>query len=220
MILFTKVNRILLKFSRKDKCYSARQLSEEFLARRASAGRLMFCFCYFLSFFFFNDRVEQRDLGNYQTDPHQIFRGGTHVDVDIQSGIGFAIGQGTLPWQPILGAKLAEIGDTPSSWDSHSQWMIGTAERICVKFTRKTCLVLCSDKFEHEGQKSKVKVTRDKTRCALTTPPRYGRNGTLQITSRKQQMRRFDRCRGVASPGCMRWAWRATAGLCQAFLVS
>jgi len=36
------------------------------------------------------------------------------VAVDVQSGIGFAIGQGTLPWQPILGAKLAEIDNTPS----------------------------------------------------------------------------------------------------------
>jgi len=34
-----------------------------------------------------------------------------------------------------------------------------------------------------------------KTRCALTTPPQCGRNGTasLQITSRKQQTRRVDR---------------------------
>ena len=62
---------------------------------------------------------------------------------------------------------------------------------------------------------------RQKTRCALTTPPRYGQNGTpsSQITSRKQQTRRFDRCRRVSSPGCVRWAWLATAGLRYAFLV-
>ena len=38
--------------------------------------------------------------------------------------------------------------------------------------------------------------------------PRCGRNGTppLQIASRKQQARRFDRCRGMSSPGCVRWA--------------
>jgi len=68
------------------------------------------------TFFLFNDRLERRlrDLGNYKTDLHQIFRDGRHVGVDIQSGIGFRIGQGTLPWQPILGAKSAEIGDTPS----------------------------------------------------------------------------------------------------------
>jgi len=38
----------------------------------------------------------------------------------------------------------------------------GTAERICVKFTPKTCLVTRSDEFESQGQWSKVKVTRDK----------------------------------------------------------
>ena len=46
------------------------------LARQAQASRLMLCLCYFLSssfIFFFNDRLEQRDLGNYKTDLHQIF---------------------------------------------------------------------------------------------------------------------------------------------------
>jgi len=91
-----------------------------FLARKASAGRLMLCRCYFLSYFFFlassffNDRLEQRDLGNYKPDLHQIFRDGRHVGVHIHSGTGFPIGQETLPWQPILGAKSTEIGDTPS----------------------------------------------------------------------------------------------------------
>jgi len=45
-------------------------------------------------FFIFNDRLEQRDLGNYETDLHQIFRDGRHVRVDVQSGIGFRTGQG------------------------------------------------------------------------------------------------------------------------------
>jgi len=37
-----------------------------------------------------------------------------YVGVDVQSGIDFPTGQGTLPWQPIIvGAKSAEIGDTP-----------------------------------------------------------------------------------------------------------
>ena len=36
------------------------------------------------------------------------------------------------------------------------------AERICAKFTRKMCLVPRSDEFEGQGQRSKVKVTRDK----------------------------------------------------------
>ena len=42
------------------------------------------------------------------------------------------------------------------------QWMTETAERICAKFTRKTCLVVRTEEFECHGQKSKVKVTRDK----------------------------------------------------------
>jgi len=51
------------------------------------------------------------------------------------------------------------------------QWMTGTAERICVEFTRKTCLVLRSDEFECQGQKSKVSITRDKNAlCTLNTP--------------------------------------------------
>jgi len=40
--------------------------------------------------------------------------------------------------------------------------MSGTAERICDKFTWKTCLVPRSNEFEGHGQRSKVKVTRDK----------------------------------------------------------
>ena len=38
----------------------------------------------------------------------------------------------------------------------------GTAERICAKFTGKTCFVPRSEEFERQGQRSKVKVTRDK----------------------------------------------------------
>jgi len=65
-------------------------------------------------FIFFNHRLEQRDLTTYQTDLHQIFMVGRHVAVDVQSCICFTISQGTLPWQPILGAKSGKIGDTPS----------------------------------------------------------------------------------------------------------
>jgi len=105
------------------------------LSRQASAGRLMLCLCYFLSFSFFisfpfNDRLEQRDLGNYQTDLHQIFRDGRYVGVNVQSGIGFATGQGTLPRQPILSAKSAEIDDTPSflGLSFHNGWQDGKAD--------------------------------------------------------------------------------------------
>jgi len=48
--------------------------------------------------------------------------------VDVQTGIGFPNGQGTLPWQPIVSAKSAEIGDTPS-WGLafHNGWQDGKA---------------------------------------------------------------------------------------------
>jgi len=47
----------------------------------------MLCRCYFLSSLsvFFDDRLEQRDLGNYKTNLHQIFRDGRHVGVDVGS---------------------------------------------------------------------------------------------------------------------------------------
>jgi len=50
--------------------------------------------------------------------------------VHVQSGICFAIAQGTLPWQPILCAKSAEIGDTPSflGLAFHNGWQDGKAD--------------------------------------------------------------------------------------------
>ena len=94
---------------------------------------------------------------------------------------------------------------------------------------------LCQIRTEHvfgpslrqvEMSRSKVKgqgYQGQKTRCALTTPPQYGRNGTasLQITSHEKQAGRFDRCRGVSSPACVVRALGLTgyAGLCHAFLV-
>jgi len=36
------------------------------------------------------------------------------VAADVRFGIGFVIRQETLPWQPILGTKSAEIGETPT----------------------------------------------------------------------------------------------------------
>ena len=50
-------------------------------------------------------------------------------------------------------------------WHFVCVWNIsGTAERICAKFTGKTCLIPRSEEFECQGQRSKVKVTRDKKR--------------------------------------------------------
>ena len=42
-----------------------------------------------------------------------------------------SIGQGTCPWQPILSAKSAEIGDTPSflGLAFHNRWQDGKADR-------------------------------------------------------------------------------------------
>jgi len=44
----------------------------------------------------------------------------------------------------------------------------GTTERICAKFTRKTCLVPRSDEFEGQGQTSTVKVISNKTSGCAT----------------------------------------------------
>jgi len=84
----------------------------------------------FVFFFFFNDRLEQRDLENYKTDLHQIFRVDRHIGIDVQSGIGFPIGQGTWSWQPLLSAKSAEIGDMPSflGLAFHDRWLYGKAD--------------------------------------------------------------------------------------------
>jgi len=87
-------------------------------SRQAYVMPLLLSFLFFL--LLFSDRLEQRDLGNCKckTDLHQIFRDGRHVRVDVQSGIDFRIGQGTLPWQPILSAKSAT---RLPSWDSHNE---------------------------------------------------------------------------------------------------
>ena len=108
-------------------------LNSQLIARQDSAGILMLCRCYFLSYSsssFLNDRLKQRDLGNYKTGLHQISRDGIHVGVDVQFGIGFRIGQRTLPWQPLLGAKSAEIGDMPSflGLAFHNGWQYGKAD--------------------------------------------------------------------------------------------
>jgi len=120
-----------------------------------------------------------------------------------------------MVWRPFV-RQMGEIVETRSNIGTRiRQWMTGTAERICAKFTRKTCLVLRSEEFACQGQKSKVKVTRDKNPlCTHNTPAVYGRNGLPSL-----QTRRFDGCRGGYSPRCVRWAWRAADGLCHAFVV-
>jgi len=68
---------------------------------------------------------------------------------------------------------MREIGETRSILETRiRQWMTGTAEQICVEFTRKMCLVLRSEDFEYQGQKSKVNVTRDKNAlCSHNVTP-------------------------------------------------
>ena len=170
----------------------------------------------------FNDRLEQRELGNCKTDLHQIFTDGGHVGVDVQSGIGLPTGQGTLPWQRILSTKSAEIGDTPSSlrlafnngWQEPLNGFAPNSQgRRVWSFARRNLNAMV------KGQRSMSPGT--KTRCALTTPPRCGRNviPSFYLTSGKQQAQRFDRSRGVYSLGCVRCAWQANIGLRHAFIV-
>ena len=54
-------------------------------------------------------------------------------------------------------------------------------------------------------KRNKVKVTTDKNALCTHNTPLCRRNETpsLQVTSRKQQLRRFDRCRGMSSPACV-----------------
>ena len=90
-----------------------------------------------------------------------------------------------IVWRPFM-CQMGEIGETRSILGTRRpirQWMAGTAERTCAKFTRKTCLVPRSGHFECQGQRSRS-IGIKKTRCTLTTPPRCGRNGTpsLHIT--------------------------------------
>jgi len=73
----------------------------------------------------------------------------SHVAVDVQFGIGFVIGHGKLPWQPILGTKLAEIGHTPSflGLAFHNGRQHGKADRLIntidVLSTSHKNLVIC-----------------------------------------------------------------------------
>jgi len=70
-----------------------------------------------------------------------------------------------IVWRPFM-RQMREIVETRSILVTRiGQSTVGTAERICTKLSRKTCLVLRSDEFECQDQKSKVKVTRAKTRC-------------------------------------------------------
>jgi len=77
-----------------------------------------------------------------------------------------------MVWRPFM-RQMGKIVETRSILVIRiRQWMAGTAEQICAKFTRKTCLPLGSNELECQGQKSKVKVTRDKKRAVHSQHPR------------------------------------------------
>jgi len=80
--------------------------------------------------------------------------------------------------------------------------MTGTTERICAKFTRKTCLVLRWDDFECQGRKSEVKVTSDiNVLCTTRGMEWIERNGTRSLQNRHASSRRDD---SIAAEGCFR----------------
>ena len=76
-----------------------------------------------------------------------------------------------MVWRPFM-RQMREIETSSILGTRIRQRMAGTAERICVKFTRKTCLILRSYEFECQGQRSKVTVTRNKKRVVHSEHPR------------------------------------------------
>ena len=102
----------------------------------------------------------------------------------------------------------------------------GTAEQICTKFTRKTCLVPRLDEFEFEcqGQTSRslenkhvvcIPITRSSPHspeqqsgpfCCMTHYKALTANNV-----RQQQMGPFCRCREVISPACVRFMFGKTS---------
>jgi len=71
----------------------------------------------------------------------------------------------------------------------------GTAERICAKFIRKTCYAARSDEFGGQGERSKIKVTRDKNAlCTSITPAATEWNALAANNAMQQQTGRFCRC--------------------------
>ena len=103
--------------------------------------------------------------------------------------------------------QMREIVETRSilCMQTHiRQWMAGTAERICAKFTRKTCLVLRSDDLEchlskvkgqgHQGQNNAL--------CTQNTPAVWTEWNTLVTDNVAQAAARRDD--SIAAEGCPR----------------
>ena len=77
-----------------------------------------------------------------------------------------------MVWRPVM-RQMREIVETRSILRTRiRRWMAGTAERICAKFTRKTCLVVRSESFARNSLNVKVKRQRSRspgTKSALCT---------------------------------------------------
>ena len=69
-------------------------------------------------------------------------------------------------------------------------------------------------KVKGQGQQGQKRTVHSRHPPASTAWNVFGANNVTQ-----QQTRQFRRCQGVSSLACVRWAWRATTGLCHAFLV-
>jgi len=58
-----------------------------------------------------------------------------------------------MVWRPFM-RQMHKIVEMRSILETRiRQWMAETTERICAKFTWKTCLVFHSDEFECQGQR-------------------------------------------------------------------
>ena len=74
-----------------------------------------------------------------------------------------------MVWQPFM-RQMGEICETRSILRTRiRQQMAGTTERICAKFTWKTCLVLRTYEFKCEGQRSGSPGTQNAL-CSPNTP--------------------------------------------------
>ena len=89
-------------------------------------------------------------------------------------------------------------------------WNIsGTAERICAKFTRKTCFVPRSDEFEGQGQRSRT--PRTKTVFSAKCPLTMHCNALDANNVMQQQTGPFRHCRALTGVHSAGKVWSAIA---------
>jgi len=86
----------------------------------------------------------------------------------------------------------------------------GTAERICAKFTGKTCLVPRWDEFEGQGQRSRSPGTK-RARHSRQPPAATKWNALAADDVTQQRTAPFRRCRGVISAACVQCVFRKTS---------